>query len=341
LTVEQRPGPFSLDDTRQWLLDKDAVPRHLAVVAIRSDAIDRPAGSPDFGGYTLYVPVSPDNRLDAIVYDGIREALVAVRARAQGVNITDVQSMLRVARANSITVSPEGQRTTNVANFGRALPFIFLGLMFMGVMIGGQGLMTTTIEEKSSRVVEVMLSAVSPLELMMGKLLGYMAVSLLAMAVYIGLGVMALTTFAMLGLLDASLIVFLLVFFVVAYLLNGAVMIAVGAAVNDLREAQSLMTPVTVVLMLPWLLATPILQNPSSTFAIVMSFLPPFNTFGMLLRLTSSAPPPAWQAWVSALIGLAAVGVVMVAAAKVYRIGLLMYGKPPDFATLMRWVRAA
>jgi ABC-2 type transport system permease protein len=341
LTVEQRPGPFAVDEARRWLLDTAEGRKHLAVIAVRRDAVDRDAAGGDFGSYALYVPVNVDNRLENTLYDGVRDALVALRASAQGLNIADVQSMLNVTRARAVTLSTGADRTTEVATFARALPFIFLGLMFMGIMIGGQGLLTTTIEEKSSRVVEVMLSAVSPLELMTGKLLGYMAVSLVAMSVYLALGLMALASFAMLGLIEPSLIVYLLVFFAVAYVFNGAVMVAVGAAVNDLREAQSLMTPVTVVTILPWLLASPIAQNPSSPLAIVMSFLPPFNIFGMLLRIASTAPPPAWQVWLSIGIGALASGIVVIGAAKIYRIGLLMYGKPPDFATLMRWVRAA
>jgi len=99
--------------------------------------------------------------------------------------------------------------------------------------------------------------------------------------------------------------------------------------------------PVSLAMMLPWFFAAPILQNPSSTFATAISFIPPVNTFAMLLRLTSTAPPPAWQAWATAGVGFVAACVVMIGAAKIYRIGVLMYGKPPNLATLVRWVRAA
>jgi ABC-2 type transport system permease protein len=72
-----------------------------------------------------------------------------------------------------------------------------------------------------------------------------------------------------------------------------------------------------------------------------MSFLPPVNTFAMLLRMASSVPPPLWQVWLSIAIGVASVFCALWVAAKVFRIGLLMYGKPPNFATLIRWIRAA
>jgi ABC-2 type transport system permease protein len=89
------------------------------------------------------------------------------------------------------------------------------------------------------------------------------------------------------------------------------------------------------------MLAAPISADPNSTLATVTSFVPPLNTFAMLIRVSSSAPPPWWQVGVSMAIGVASVFAAIWFAAKVFRLGLLMYGKPPNFATLVRWVRAA
>lgn len=339
LTLVAHRAPFMADRERQWLLARPAGERHLAVVVVEADAL-RKTGTAEYGGYRVYVPVNADARVEDAIDGGMHEALVAVRSRDAGVSAADLEALLRVTRPSTVTVSPDGEHPTNV-RFSRTLPFVFVALMFMGVIIGGQGLLTTTIEEKSSRVVEVMLAAVSPLELMTGKLVGQLAVGLIALAVYIALGVMALTSFAMMGLFDPVLLVYLVVFFAVEYLFMASFMMAIGAAVNDMREAQQLMTPVTLMLMVPWFLATPILQNPTSTFATVVSFVPPVNLFAMLLRLTSTAPPPAWQAWATVAIGLLASAGMIWCAAKVYRVGLLMFGKAPDFATLVRWVRAA
>jgi ABC-type Na+ efflux pump permease subunit len=218
---------------------------------------------------------------------------------------------------------------------------MFMVLLMMSVMGSGQGLLTTTIEEKSSRVMEVLLSAVSPMQLMAGKLLGHKAITLLAMSVYIVLGLLTLTSFSLFGLLDPMLILYLFIFFVIGFFTLGSLMMAAGAAVNDMREAQSLMTPLMLVLILPWFMMIPVSRDPDSTFAIVTSFVPPLNSFGMLLRLASTQPPPLWQ--VGASIGIGILGVIGATwiAAKIFRIGLLMFGKPPDFKTLVRWVRAA
>ena len=118
----------------------------------------------------------------------------------------------------------------------------------------------------------------SPFELMAGKLLGQLGVGLLAMAIYVGLGVLALFSFAMLGLLDPMLIVYLLVFFLITYLVFGALMMAIGAAVNQMADAQSLMGPVMILLMLPYMLSPMIGRAPNSTFSVAVSFIPPINT---------------------------------------------------------------
>jgi len=166
-----------------------------------------------------------------------------------------------------------------------------------------------------------------------------MGVATLMLALYGGLGVLALVSFAATGLLDPWLLFYLAVFFLIAFVVLAAMMAAIGAAVNELREAQTLLTPVMLVVMLPMMLWMPISRDPNSTFATVLSLLPPVNPFVMMLRLGSSTPPPTWQVWLSIGIGVASMAAAVWFAGKVFRIGLLMHGKPPSFATLLRWAR--
>ncbi len=102
-----------------------------------------------------------------------------------------------------------------------------------------------------------------------------------------------------------------------------------------------MMTPVVMMIMVPWLLWLPISRDPNSLFATITSLLPPINSYVMLLRMTSSTPPPLWQVWLSIAIGAASVYAALWFAAKVFRVGLLMHGKPPNLATLWRWVKMA
>lgn len=339
LTLVERPSGDDLQAAKAWLLESaPEQPRHAALVVVHADAVVPAAGKSDYGTYDLYLPPNLDERVEGELRDALRDTIVNARASARGIAMAEVRSMTTVAAPPSVTITAGTERRTASA-FNRAVPFIFAGLLVFGVMIGGQTLLTSTVEEKSSRVIEVLLSAVSPFELMAGKILGQMAVSLLVLGLYVGMGLVVLTSFAMLGLLNPMLIVYLLVFFFITYLLFASVFGAIGAAVTEMREAQALLSPVMIVLMAPWMLAFPVSREPNSVMAVAMSFIPPTNSFFMMVRLASTSPPPMWQVWLSAVIGLAAALAATWAAAKIFRVGLLMYGKPPNFATLMRWVR--
>ena len=338
-TLTQLPADANLDEEKPFLLQPAAAGGLLAIVAIDEDAIEAAAPDAPFGSYDLYTAPGVDEREVAAIRSMLRDAIVNLRIELYGLDRDTIERLTAIDRGQSITVT-ETEERESVGGLNIMLPAAFMFLLFMGIMGGGQGLMTSTIEEKSSRVVEVLLSAVSPMELMAGKLLGYMGISLLGMAIYLIAGILALTTFSLFGLLDPILIVYLFIFFFIAFFTVGSLMMAVGAAVNELRETQSLMMPVTIVLMLPWFLWMPISRDPNSTLSVAVSFIPPLNTFGMLLRMSSTEPPPAWQVWLSIAVGVVAVYGAVWCAARIFRIGLLLTGKPPDFRTLVRWVRA-
>jgi ABC-2 type transport system permease protein len=96
-----------------------------------------------------------------------------------------------------------------------------------------------------------------------------------------------------------------------------------------------------MVIIIPMLLMMPIIYNPNGRMATIMSFLPPMSPFVMVLRLSSNQPPPLWQTLTAIAVGAVTVYIAMKAAAKIFRIGVLMYGKPPNFATLIKWMRMA
>jgi ABC-type Na+ efflux pump permease subunit len=340
LTLLERPPGSDLDAAKAWLLTGTPETPHLGLAVIHANAVEPGSGDSGYGSYDMYVAANQDARAEIAIAQTLREAIVTARMKSRGLDRALVNELTNVPRVQSTTVSEEGERRT-VGGFQFALPIMFMVLLMMSVMGSGQGLLTTTIEEKSSRVMEVLLSAVSPMQLMAGKLIGHMAITLLAMSVYILLGLLTLTSFSLFGLLQPILILYLFIFFVIGFFTLGSLMMAAGAAVNDMREAQSLMTPLMLVLILPWFMMIPVSRDPDSTFAIVTSFVPPLNTFGMLLRLASTQPPPLWQVWTSIAIGIVGVVAATWVAAKIFRIGLLMFGKPPDFKTLVRWVRAA
>ncbi len=340
IQIIERPAASDLEKEKAWLLTQTRENPRLALVVVHGNAVEPAGGSLDYGSYDLYVPPNIDDRAGNEIQRCLREAIVNARLQVRALDQTEIDAIVQVPPVRSTTVTVKEERQT-VRGFNVMLPAVFGALLFMGVIGGGGQLLTTMVEEKSNRIVEVLLSAVSPMELMAGKLLGQMAVSLIGMALYIAMGVAMLAGFSLFGLFDVSLIFYLLLFFLITYLLMGSLMMAVGAAVNDMKEAQSLMAPLTIIFMIPWLLWMPISRNPDSVFSITMSFTPFVNTFAMLLRMASNTPPPFWQVWLSILIGIGTAYIALWFTAKVFRIGLLMYGKPPNFATLIRWARAA
>lgn len=341
ISVIEKPSAEDLQVTKNWLVQApDAPERHLAVIAIHPDAVKRSEGRSEYGSYDLYIAPRLDENTENVIHDAMRQALVSARLKDNGIDRAAVDASMRVVRPVSVSVGVGGERETR-RGFTRLLPFLCGILLFIGVLTGGQMLMTSTIEEKSSRVVEVLLAAVSPLELMWGKLLGRLGVGLLTVVVYVGLGMLALLEYSLAGLVDPMLLVYFLIFYLLASLVYGGLMMSIGAAVNQVADAQSLMGPVMILLVAPYALVPMIGQNPNSTLSVVMTFVPPVNSFVVLARLASSTPPPLWQVLGAMATGAAGAGVAVWFAAKVFKIGLLMQGKPPSFGTLVKWARMA
>jgi ABC-2 type transport system permease protein len=328
--------PSALDEEKQRLL-RDAGVRHLAVLVIHPNAVV-PGAEGTFGAYDLFVRRNLDNRIQNEIRNAAAEGIIDARVRASGLDRQRIDALTKVPRVRPVTVTATGESPTS-ADFGQLLPMGFTILLLISVMSSGQYLLTTTIEEKSSRTIEVILSAVSPLELLTGKILGQMAVGLAILITYSSMGIVGLISMAMFGLIDPSLLIYLFIFFLITYVIMGSFMAAIGSAVNELREAQSLMTPITLLMMIPWLFWFPISREPNSLFATVVSFIPPMNAFAMLLRLTSTSPPPMWQVWLSIAVGIVAAAGALWFASRIFKIGLLMHGRPPNFATLLRWAR--
>jgi ABC-2 type transport system permease protein len=339
LAGARRRAPASVTQEKAAVKGGGASGGRLALVVVHADAVTPSTATSAYGSYDLYVRPNLDDRVVGAIFTGMEYALIAARAGAEGLDWRHVDALSTVQRPRPITVTDKIESET-ASIFTRVLPIAFMVLLMISVMSSGQYLMTTTIEEKSSRTMEVILSAVSPMQLMAGKILGQLAVGLLVLTLYSSVGMLALFSMALVGFLDVTLLVYLLVYFLITYFIIGSLMAAIGSAVNELREAQALMMPITMTMMVPWLFWFPIVRDPNSTFSMTLSFVPPMSAFAMLLRLTSSSPPPMWQVGLSMAIGCAAAAAALWFASRVFKIGLLMYGRPPNFATLIRWARA-
>lgn len=297
-----------------------------------------PDGTP--ATFELVVPTKSPPRLTGLLEHALADSIVKARVARAGSDYGSLSALLRVPATTVKRLSAEGAEASESKAAKTLLPVGFMMLLWIATFTSGNYLLTTTIEEKSNKVMEVILSAVSPMQLLCGKILGYAAVSALMLGMYGALGLTMLAAAAMADLVSPGLLLLLGVYFIMAYAFVAVMMASVGSAVNDLREAQSLVTPVMLVMMVPLMLWLPISEQPNGWLATVASFVPPAIPYVMALRVSASSEPiAAWQVVASIVWGFAWVFVFLWAGAKIFRIGVLMQGKPPTPRELLRWIR--
>lgn len=228
-------------------------------------------------------------------------------------------------------------------------PVVFVYLLWIAVFSISQMLLTNTIEEKSNRILEVLLSSISPLQLMAGKILGIAMTGLTIVLSWVVFFIIAVQVLPLLLGLEVGLglskvavdpiyLGSFIVYFLLGYLLYAALLVGIGAVCNSLKEAQNLMTPVTLLLMVPIMTMIPIGQDPNGTLARVLSYVPTFTPFVMMNR--AAGPPSTLDYTLTTLLLLTTIALALWGAAKIFRIGILMTGKPPRLGEILRWLRA-
>lgn len=273
--------------------------------------------------------LTADHRITAAGNDpeATRQLLAPVRVDRQGLVMRDAQGIVSAA-----------ERVDAVRAL--ALPAISMFLLFGLVMSSAPQLLNSVIEEKTSRISEVLLGSVPASTLMLGKLLGSVAVTLLLATIYVGGGLLLAAQFDYVGIVDWSLVPWFLLFLVLAVLLYGSMFIAIGAACSEVKDAQGMMTPVLVLSVFPIFLWLNVAQNPDSTYSVLLSLFPFATPYLMLLRLAIPPGPPAWQVILGLVLVCATAGSMVWMAGRILRVGLLMQGKTASYREMARWVRA-
>jgi ABC-2 type transport system permease protein len=296
------------------------------------------------GSSAEYYGRNVSNMMDLrLLENAAEEAVMERRLAEEGFEGPRVKALTRKLDLRTIRLSARGEREDRGQSF--ILAMLMLTLLYTTVAMWGAAIMNGVIEEKSNRVVEVIVSSIPTTQLFFGKLLGVGAAGLtqflvwaLAMA---GLGAYgAAVSGGGLPLPELSplLLVSFVVYFLLGYFLYGAMYAAVGSAVNTPHEAQSLAFPVMMPLILGFVFFPVVLGSPDSPLSVTLSLVPFFTPMLMFLRI-SAVTPPAWQIALSLVLSLSTVVFITWAAARVYRVGILMYGKRPTFPEIVRWAR--
>jgi ABC-2 type transport system permease protein len=238
-------------------------------------------------------------------------------------------------RADGTVVA--GKRTSQLETFVMAFGMMYL--LFMALMTSAPHLLTAVVEEKMSRISEVLLSAVSPIQLMAGKLLGVSAVAVLLALLYLVGGTYVAINSGQGDLIRPALFGWFLVYLICTVLIFGALFVAIGAMCSDLKDSQAIMPPVMILVVMPVFMSPIVLRAPNSLISVVLSLVPIFSPFLMLMRLSMAPGPPLWQVAVSVVTTMATAAFMVWVAARIFRIGLLMQGKPPNLPELLRWIR--
>jgi len=290
-----------------------------------------------------YYGRSVTNRIDLRTLERtVSAVLVSRRLASAGLDPTRVKDLTRELDLKTIRLSEKGEREDQGA--AMILALILLMILYISILIWGQAILTSVIEEKTSRVVEVMAASVPTTTLLLGKLLGVGGAGLTQFLAWsLSLFVVSMASAGSIGAFSMPeitplMLVSFVAFFLLGFFFYAALYAAIGASVNTVQEAQGLVFPVMLPIVLAMVCWPAVLQSPDGPLAVTLSMIPGMSPLIMFLRIVVLTPP-LWQIALSILLLALGILAVVWVAARVYRVGILMYGKRPTFPELMRWVR--
>ena len=331
------------DQARAALSDRVKKDEIYAFIEIPADAL-----SPDANGAVRYHSNHPSYRaLPAWIANVVNREIVNQRFRDAAIDralVTRLTKRVEVAELGLMQRDATGAiRAAAPVDKVRtvAIPVGMMMIVLFSVMSSAPQLLNSVIEEKMSRISEVLIGSVTPFELMMGKLIGSVGVSVLLAAIYVGGAVVAARYFGYADVIRGSDVAWLLLFLVMSSFMFGSIFITIGAACSDLKDAQGMMTPAMLIMMLPWMTWFAVINAPESPVAVGLSLFPTATPFLMLLRIMLPPGPAFWQILLSVVLTALTSVAAVYAAGKIFRTGLLMQGKAATFGEMWRWVRAS
>ena len=317
-----------------------------------NDAIIRPSATPTpapiaISGVQYWASNLTDTRLPNAIERSINNTIRNSEYSQRGIDVEAVRAVQRT-RLPLSRLDPrkdEGQEAVSVADtFRQWAPVGFVYLMFISLMQSVQYLLSNTIEEKSNRIIEVLLASVTPLELMMGKLVGIglsgiTTIAAWLLSFFLFIAFYPSTETQLLGqffsvLLSSDLIPYFVFYFLAGYALYAGIFLAIGSLCNTLKEAQSLMMPMMMILIVPLITMTFIAQDPNGPIARLMSWIPLFTPFTMMNR--AAAQPPMLDLIGTTIVLLLSIILVLWLSGKVFRQGVLRTGQPPRIVEIIR-----
>lgn len=365
MLVERDTSKFFLTDLTEVELSKKVLQGEIdGYLVLPSDFAQR-------GTATVYTSGGGGLGFVTLIERNTKDIIVNLRLNEIGADDSIKELVNRGVSLTTMKVTQEGAKddySQVFAIMGYMMGFVIYGLMFTY----GAFVMRGVIEEKANRIVEVIASSARPFEIMMGKVIGIGAVGLtqvlfwiLLMAIFVAFGgsiaagFMGTPDMAEMGAASANvpdqngliemlnnisispwLIVAFLFYFLAGYFIYSTLFAAVGSAVDQESDAAQLQIPVTLPIIIPILFITNVMANPDGTLAVILSLIPFFTPILMIARIAATTVP-IWQIALSVvLLAITFFGCLYIAA-KIYRVGILMYGKKPTFKDMIKWFKLA
>jgi ABC-2 type transport system permease protein len=288
---------------------------------------------------------SSDFETQGALSNAVREALMRQSLRKHGASAEEIAQALKPVDVDTKKVeNGKISESGGVAMFFTAL--LLMIMLYVTILMYSMSVMRSVLEEKNSRIFEVLLSAATPKQLMAGKILGAAGVGLTQIALWtMAASPLAAQSISMFGdsfrlNLSVMNMIFFGAFFILGFLLYSALGAALGASVNSEQEAQQFQFVIMMPLIISVIFMTPVIQQPHSTLATVLSLIPFCTPLLMYTRILVETPP-AWQIGLSLVLLIGTIYAIVSICSRIYRVGILMYGKRPTLPEIMKWLKYA
>ena len=333
---------YQFDDgkPKYWIFDYENFDE--AKTALQEKTIDAimviPAGIMDTSKSKYFARSLSNFKVIDELRNTLSHTVILQRMENQGVAVEMAESISKRVKMDTFEVNKEGKLTEGNELMVLLGPFFFVFLLVMAVFINGQLLLRSVIEERTNRMVEILLSTVSARELMTGKILGLGSLGMVQILFYLSIGVIF-------GMVKGIEIVrfdelpILFIYFLTGYFFFASIYATLGTLFDNEQDAQQSMSIVSIIAMVPLMGSFYFMANPTALVTKILSFVPPMTPFMMILRISSDAAEP-WEIAATVVLMIVSVWGMMTLAGKIFRTALLMYGKRATLPEIWRWIRA-
>ena len=268
----------------------------------------------------------------------LNTVLMNVRTRAAGLDPELVKNITKQVNLNIIeTDRRTDQQTGEIMSY--LLPIIFVMMLYFAIVMSSQVLMRSVLEERTNRLVEIILSSVSSTQLMSGKILGLGLLGLTQLTFYIICG-LAVSSYRGINIISTLNVLYFFLYFGLGYLFFSAIYASIGAIFSSEQDAQQAVSIISIISVLPLLLSSYVVAHPDSIPTIILSHIPFLSPFFMIM-ITGIGAPPFWHIITTCIVLIISAILAMLIAGKIFRTAILMTGKRPTLPEILQWIKSA